>query len=153
MKDISVILEKALSLADEYDSKLVSDEIEKIPNIWCRLEDDSNLKWYLISKSDGETVIKYYGYLSAEFPVALLIRDCPDNVLKILCNRGILQEELYERYSCKETVLEKYIENCILIDDRFLYDASIPFDEELFLKIDEGINYINPYNFKFDDIK
>ena len=45
------------------------------------------------------------------------------------------------------------MEDINLFDDRFLYDESFPFDEELFLKIDEGIRYINPYDFAFEDIK
>lgn len=152
MKDISLILKKAVLLLNGYDSKSVSHEIEKIPNIWCRLEDDSNLSWYLISKSDGESVIEYYGYLSAIYPVALLMKECPKDIYKLLSEKGVLFEEYCERYSCEESILRRYVGDINFIDDRFLYDESIPFDEELFLKIDEGIRYINPYNFAFNDI-
>ena len=153
MKDISLILEKAFLLSNGYDSKLVSYEIEKISNIWCRLEDDSNLNWYLISKSDGKSVIEYYGYLSAKYPVALLMKTCPKDIYKLLLAKGVLFEEYSERYSCKENILRRYVGDINLIDDSFLYDESMPFNEELFLKIDEGIRYINPYNFAFEDIK
>lgn len=153
MKDISLILGKAVLLLNGYDSKLVSHEIEKIPNIWCRLEDDSKLNWYLISKSNGKSVLGYYGYLSVKYPVALLMKDCPKDICKLLSEKGVLIEEYCERYSCEENTLRRYVEDLNLIDDRFLYDESIPFDEELFLKIDEGTRYINPYDFAFDDIK
>ena len=153
MKDISLILKKAVLLLNGYDSKLVSHELEKMPNIWCRLEDDSNLNWYLISKSDGKSVIEYYGYLSKKYPVALLMKDCPKDICKLLSQRGVLLENYCERYSCEESILRKYVGNINFIDDRFLYDERIPFDEESFLKIDEGISYINPYNFAFGDIK
>lgn len=153
MKDISLILKKAVLLSNGYDSKSVSYEIEKIPNIWCRLEDDSNLSWYLISKSDGKSVIEYYGYLSTIYPVALLMKECPKDICKLLSEKGVLLEEYCERYSCEGSVLRGYVGDIKFIDDRFLHDGSIPFDEELFLKIDEGIRYINPYNFAFDDIK
>lgn len=153
MKDISLILKKAILLFNGYDSKSVSYKIEKIPNMWCRLEDDSNLSWYLISKSDGKSVIEYYGYLSTIYPVALLTKECPKDIYKLLSKEGVLLEAYCERYSCEESILRKYVGDINFIDDRFLYDESIPFDEELFFKIDEGIKYINPYNFTFDDIK
>ena len=62
MKDISQTLELALTLNINYDSKLVADELGKIPNIWCKLEDDSKFNWYLISRSNGKIIEQYYGY-------------------------------------------------------------------------------------------
>lgn len=38
-------------------------KIEGVSDTWCKLEDDSNLKWYLISKIDGKSVI----YIIGEF--------------------------------------------------------------------------------------
>ena len=84
MKDISLILKKAILLSNGYDSKLISQEIEKIPNIWCRLEDDSNFNWYLISKSNEKTIIEYYGYLSAKYPIALFMEKCPKEIYQLL---------------------------------------------------------------------
>lgn len=153
MKNISLILEKAVLSSEGYDSRLVAHEIEKIPNVWCRLEDDSNLRWYLLSTNNGKSVVGYYGYLSTKFPVALLMKDCPFNIRKLLSKNEVLLEEYCDRYSCDENILKKYVGDRVLIDDRFLYDDRIPFDEEAFLKIDEGISYLNPYNFAFDDIK
>ena len=137
-------------MSKEYDSKSVAHEIEKISNTWCRLEDDSNLNWYLISKSNGKSVIECYGYLSAKYPISLLMKECPKDIYQLLAEKGVLIEEYCERYSCEESVLKEYIGDTNLIDDRFLYDESIPFDEEIFSKIDEGIRYINPYNFAFE---
>lgn len=153
MKDISVILEKAVLSMDGYDSKLISYEMEKEFDIWCRLEDDSNLRWYLISKNNGRTVTEYYGYLSEKYPVALLMKNCPKNIYALLLEKGILVEEYCKRYSCEEKILKKYVGDIKFIDDRFLYDDKMPFNEEIFLLIDEGVRYINPHNFAFDDIK
>lgn len=153
MKDISRILEKAISMSSGYNAKLISDQIEKIPNIWCRLEDDSNLKWYLISESNGKSVIKYYGYLSVQFPIAILKRNCPKSIYNLLLEKNIVLEDFCERYSCEKSILRNLLIDVNLIDDRFLYDDNFPFDEEAFLKIDEGIKYINPYNFTFNDLK
>lgn len=153
MKDISQLLEKASLEANQYDSKHISRAIEKVPNIWCRLEDDSNFNWYLIGKNDGESVVSYYGYLSSKFPVALLTEDCPDAVYRILSVSGISIDKYCKRYSCRADVLRRYVNDIELIDDSFLYDDSLQFDEEIFLKIDEGTRYINPRNFSFDEIK
>lgn len=155
MKDITDILKKAVSLKDNYNSQMVADEIEKLSSIWCRLEDDSNLRWYLISESNGKTVVKYYGYLCVKYPIAFLMDDCPPEIIKIIKRKNILCEKFYEKLSCSPEVLSKYIDasDVDFIDDSFLNDDSIPFDEELFLKIDEGIVYLNPYNFTFENIK
>lgn len=79
----------------------------------------------LISKNDGKSVVEYYGYLSVKFPVALLLKNCPNNIRKLLIENKVLLEEYCERYSCDETILKKYIEDKVLIDDRFLYDEYI----------------------------
>ena len=153
MKDISNLFEKASSMSEQYNARFISSIIEKVPEVWCRLEDDSELNWYLISKNNGKSVVSDYGYLSSEFPIALLMKECPDEIYKILSDNGILIEEYCDRYSCEEKILRRYVGDINLIDDRFLYDESMPFDEELFLIIDEDITYIKPYNFSFEDIK
>jgi len=155
MRDISSTFERAIKNKANYNSRLVSKEIEKIPNIWCRIEDDSRRSWYTISLSNGKTVMEDYGYLSCSFTVALLKDNCPQIIYDILCKHNILCERLCELFSCEPEILEQYIDtqDIALIDDRFMEDDSIPFDEEVFLSIDEGINYINPYRFAFDDIK
>ncbi len=155
MRDISSVFERATKNKGNYNPRLVSKEIEEIPNIWCRIEDDSSRNWYTISLINGKTVIEDYGYLSCSFTVALLKDNCPQIIYDILCKHNILCEKLCALFSCDPKVLEQYIDiqEIALIDDRFMEDDSIPFDEELFLKIDEGISYINPYKFTFEDIK
>lgn len=153
MKDISIVLERASSMENRYDAKYISRMVEQIPQVWCRLEDDSNFNWYLISKSNGKSVISYYGYLSSRFPVALLKGECPHEIYRQLSENGILIDEYSERYSCNENVLRRYVDDIVFIDDRFLYDESISFDEQAFSQIDEGIKYINPYSFTLEEIK
>ncbi|MDO5558751.1 MAG: hypothetical protein Q4F95_04045 [Oscillospiraceae bacterium] len=153
MKDISEIFNEAISKSFQYNSKNVSNELENIPNIWCRLEDDSQMNWYLISETDGKSVKSYLGYLSKKYPVALLYIKCPQKVKELLKDNKILVDEYNDRYSCDENILKKYVDNVVMIDDRFLYDDKIPFDVDKFLIIDEGIQYINPYNFSIESIK
>lgn len=153
VKDISVTLEKAMKLSNGYHAENISYKIEKIKNVWCRLEDDSDRNWYLISKSNGKSVIKYYGYLSVKFPIALLMKCCTTDIRNLLLKNNVILEKYCKGYCCNENILKQYTENKIFIDDRFLYDEDIPFNEEIFLKIDEGVQYINPYHFTFGDIK
>lgn len=145
-------MEQAILLSKEYNSEALARKIEKIPSIWCRLEDDNNFNWYLISKSNKKSVLKYYGYLSTKFPVALLMKNCPSSIYKLLQKNKIFIEQYCKRYSCKESILKQYVTGKIFIGDSFLYDENLVFNEELFLKIDEGIIYLNPHNFSFDDI-
>lgn len=154
MRNLSKILGEAVEKASKYNSRIISKEMENIPNIWCRLEDDSRGKWYLISEMDGKSVKKYFGYLSHEYPVALLFDECPHEVKELLKEKQVLLDKYNDNYSCDENILKNYIdEDIIMLDDRFLSDETILFDEETFLRIDEGIEYINPYNFSFESIK
>lgn len=153
MKDISKVMQAAIEKSDTYNSETISKKLEKYHEIWCRLEDDTNMNWYLISETDGKSVKRYLGYLSHKFPIAFLYENCPQEIKEYLHNENILLEEYVDRYSCKENILKQYIDNVKMIDDRFLYDDTIPFNEDVFLEIDEGIQYINPYDFSFDSIK
>ena len=98
MKDITLVFEKAIAFRNGYNSKQIASEIEMNADSWCRLEDDSNLKWYLISKNNGKTIIKYYGYLSRMYPVAIMMEDCPNEILKILFNSEVIVEKYYVNY-------------------------------------------------------
>lgn len=153
MKDISKVMQDAIEKSDTYNSEMISKKLEKFHEIWCRLEDDTNMNWYLISETDGKSVKRCFGYLSQKFPVAFLYENCPQEIMEYLQNENILLEEYVDRYSCKENILKQYIDNVKMIDDRFLCDDTIPFDEDVFLEIDKGIQYINPYDFSFDSIK
>lgn len=151
MKDISFVFEKAISISEGYNSKIIASAIEMNSNAWCRLEDDSNLKWYLISKHNGKSVVEYYGYVSYMFPVAVIMNNCPKKIVQIIEDCDILIEKYYNRYMCNEKILSKFVDKPLL-DDRFLFNDKIPFDEEIFTAIDEGVDYINPYNFKFEEL-
>lgn len=153
MKDISNILNEAIKKSNKYNLEIISNELENMPNLWRRLEDDSQMNWYLISETDGKSVKSYLGYLSKKYPVALLYEKCPQEIKEYLKRKEILFDEYRDSYSCDENILKQYIDDVIMIDDRFLYDETIPFDEEKFLMIDEGIQYVNPYNFSFESIK
>lgn len=151
MKDITLAFEKAIAFRNGYNSKKIAFEIETNTDSWCRLEDDSNLKWYLISKTNGESIIKYYGYLSRMYPVAIMMDNCPKEILNILFKSEVIVEKYCEKYSCDEKILSQFVDK-LLVDDGFLYNDKIPFDEELFNVIDDGGEYINPCGFRFEDL-
>lgn len=154
VKDISNIMRDAIEKSDNYNSRNISKDMEQeFHQVWCRLEDDSNWNWYLISETDGITVKKYWGYLSKKYPIAFLYDSCPEEIRYFLQRKRIIMEKYQDRYSCEETILKQYVSHMKMIDDRFLYDETIPFDEEKFLEIDTGIEYINPMNFSFESIK
>lgn len=111
------------------------------------------MHWYLISESNGKTIQKYFGCLSKQYPIALLCESCPNNIKDYILHEKILIDEYRDRYSCEKKVLKQYVNDVIMLDDRFLYNESFPFDDEVFLEIDEGIQYINSYDFSFESIK
>lgn len=153
MNDLTEIFSKAIENKDRYNSLEVSKQLGKLDNVWCRIEDDSNRKWYLISETDGKSVKTYFGYLSCDYPVSLLFENCPKNVIDCLEDNKVLITEYDDRYSCRDDILGYFIDNIPIIDDRFLRDESIPFDTETFLLIDDGLKYVSPYDFSFESLK
>ncbi len=151
IKNITDIMREAVKNSEGYRFEKIAKELEQIPNIWCTDDYDSNGKWYIISRSDGKTVIEDYGYLSSEYPIAFLFDTCPKEVREKLLDNQVLIDDYSEKCCCDEEVLGKYI-NKRFLDDRFMYDYNLPFNEEVFIEIDDGACYINPYNFCFTDL-
>ena len=151
IKNITHIMHEAVKIAEGYHFRTIDSELEQLPNIWCRVDDDSNRNWYIISRSNGKSAIEDYGYLSREYPIAFLFDTCPKAVCDILLNNQVLVDAYSERCCCDENVLRKYTKKRLL-DDRFMYDYDFPFNEEIFLEIDGGQCYINPYDFCFDEL-
>lgn len=152
MKDVSKSFEKAILLSKEYDVRILENKIEQLQNIWCFLDYDSNYDWYVVGKNNGDSLIEDYAYLSTKFPIVLVRKNCPKNVYNLFLENNIVIEEFCENYCCDENILKHYVTHIALINDNFMYDENIEFNMETFYKIDEGINYINPYNFSFWDI-
>lgn len=152
MKDVSKSFEKAILLLKEYDVSILENKIEQLENIWCFLDYDSNYDWYVVGKNNGVSIIEDYAYLSTKFPIVLVNKNCPENIYNLFLESNIVIEELCEKYCCDENILKHYVTHIPLINDNFMYNENIEFDMEMFYKIDEGINYINPYNFSFWDI-
>lgn len=151
VKDLTSAFEKAIAFRTGYNSEQIASDIETNTDCWCRLEDDSNLKWYLISQNNGTTVTEYYGYLSRMYPIAIMMENCPNKILKILFDSKVIVENYYDKYKCDEKILGQFVDKDI-IDDCFLYNDKIPFNKELFNAIDEGVEYINPCGFRLEEL-
>ena len=153
MNDITEIFKKAVFMSDEYDKHKIAYEIEKNKNIWCEPTDDWGYLWYLISESDGKSDQEYYGYLSVLYPVALIMDNCPEFIINDLKKNNILIAKFEEPFSCSEEVLKLYTSDVNILDDRFLDDCNFELDDERLYYIYEGIPYITPYSFTFDEIR
>ena len=152
MKDVTEIFRKAIDNQLEYHYRTVRFALESDPEIWCMHDPDTNEKWSFIGRTDGNyNMVEIYGYICDNLPVALLKDNCPEKIKKILEKCKVFFTSFDEELSCEESVLRNYLTNVLIIDDRFLEDESLPFDNEAFDKITDGCRYTTPYRFAFED--
>lgn len=52
-----------------------------------------------------------------------------------------------EIFCCQPEGLSEFFRSAVWIDDDFLSDPAVPFDEKAFLRIDSGVRYLNPSHF------
>lgn len=152
MKDVTEVFGKALDRSGACLYATVRYALEKLDDIWCLADSDTNEKWAYIGRTDGECLTEYYGLICEAYPVALLNDDCPDIIKAVLDKCGVEYTAFDEELSCDESILRHYITDTLMIDDRFLEDDSLPFDQEAFDLIVDGRRYITPYRFAFDDL-
>lgn len=150
IKDLTDIFIKGIINSADYNPKDIENKLEDLPNIWCRMCDDSLCNWYLISRSNAKDVAEYYGWLSCRFPVALIMENCPDNIRQLLNENGVITDDFSRKCSCDEDILRQYApQSCLhIIDDSKLIDGRISFDSEEFITIC-SYYYTEPYDFDF----
>ncbi|MCM1507784.1 MAG: hypothetical protein NC177_11720 [Ruminococcus flavefaciens] len=152
IKDVTETFRNGILNAENYHFKDIQRKLESLPDIWCMADHDSHRYWYYIGWTDGEVLTEYFGLLSRYFPVALLMKNCPDNVHRLLEENGIFTDDFSRRCSCDEEILKQYApEDIHIIDDRKLLDGSISFDSWDF-EIICSHYYTDPYDFDFYDI-
>lgn len=98
-----------------------------------------------------------YGYLSIQYPVALIKENCPEIIRRILAENNILFTELEEPMRCNEDILRKYVDRRLIDESAFL-NGNFSFDDERFdfilNRIETGYScYIDASNFMFNDIR
>ncbi len=152
MKDVTTLFGSALDRSGSYLYTSVRSALEADNDIWCLADSDTNEKWAYIGKTDGESLTEYYGILCEAYPVAFLYDTCPCKIKAVLDKCGVEYTAFDEELSCDEAILHHYITDTLIIDDRFLEDDSLPFNQEAFDMIVDGRRYLTPYKFAFDDL-
>lgn len=148
IKDLTDIFRKGILNSAGYNPEIIEHQLENLPNI-CLWYDDWHFSWYYIYIKDEKGVEEDCGFLSRHFPVALLMKNCPDNVCNLLKNNNIFTDDFSRRCSCDEEILKQYApEELSIVDDRKLLDGRISFDSKEF-EIICSYYYTDPYDFDF----
>ncbi|MDE5582833.1 MAG: hypothetical protein K2J08_03920 [Ruminococcus sp.] len=159
MKDYTEIFSRAIELSNGVDMEKVRKDIERTNGIYCDDDDEwCSYNWYYIGKREGYCCVDKFGYLSHYFPVALLLKNCPDSIKKVLSDNGILFTELIEPMSCDEEILKKYvISHKKIFNENFLDDGNFSFSDERYEMVLERLetgyqSYIDAGGFTFHEI-
>lgn len=153
MKDYTEIFSKAIELSSGYDVKKIAVIINAIGDNYCGESGEwGHENWYILDNPE-----KIYGYLSVDYPVALIKENCPDIIKSVLTENNILFTEFEQPMRCKEDILQKYVENLVADDYVLFNDSEFPFADERFRPIFEMLttdvhHHINADNFMFYDI-
>lgn len=155
MKDYTEIFSKAIELSSGYDIKKIAVIINAIGDNYCGESGEwGSYNWYLLDNPKN-----IYGYLSVDYPVALIKENCPDVIKSVLTENNILFTELEEPMCCNEDILRKYVctRRRVIDESAFLNDGNFSFDDERFdmilYRIETGSRlYIDASNFVFYDI-
>ena len=154
MKDYTEIFSKAIEISSGYDIKKIAIIINEIDDNYCGESGEwGGYNWYILDNPKN-----IYGYLSVDYPVALIKESCPDIIKSVLSENNILFTEFEEPMCCNEDILRKYVYTRRVIDESaFLNDGDFSFDDEKFElilnRLETGWScYIDASGFVFDDI-
>lgn len=151
MKDYTEIFSKAIELSSGYNIKNIAKIINSTDDEWC------TYLWYDLCKKTADNKMgDNYGYLSVEYPVAIIKENCPDIIKRILAENNILLTEFEEPMCCNEDIFRKYINRRVIDESAFL-NGDFSFDDERFDfildRIETGMPcYVDASDFMFDDI-
>lgn len=159
MKDYTEIFLKAIELSSGYRVKNIAKIINSTENYYCGDYDEwGHYNWYYIAgKYKDHMILGDYGYLSIQYPVALIKENCPEIIRCILAENNILFTELEEPMRCNEDTLRKYVDRRVIDESDFL-NGNFSFDDERFELILDRLEtghscYIDASDFIFDDIQ
>ena len=162
MKDYTEIFSKAIDLSTGYDIKKISNIINSISNNYGCEEDGEwgEYFWYLLCEvTPDNMIVDIYGYLSKNYPIALIKENCPDIIKHNLAENNILVTDFEEPMCCNEDILRYYVcrSRRIIDENIFLNNGDFSFDDERFdmilYRIETGSHfYVDAGNFMFDDI-
>lgn len=160
MKDYTEIFAKAIMLKSDYNAKSVGQVINAQGDLNFGDFDEWVIEyWYLLSPKKITGHKEYYGYLSSEYPIALLSERCPDKLKNILDENKILHTKLEEPLSCDENILKQYVHHKMVFDESlFLNKCDFSFDDERFGMVLERLEngfqrYVDSGNFMLNEIR
>lgn len=155
--DYTEIFSKAIQLKSQYIFSDIKNLINAHNNFYCGDWDDwADIDWYRLTSRSGD--YKSYGFLCAEYPIALLSDDCPEELQHLLDEIGILNTKLQEPMCCDEKILKQYVHYRMVFDERFIDNCNYSFDDERFLAVLERLEtghkrYIDSGDFTMDEIR
>ncbi len=160
MKNYTEIFSKAIDLSPQYDIDKISDIINSIGDNYCGTDDEwCSYNWYyLCRETENNLLTDIYGYLSAEYPIALIKENCPEIIISVLAENNILFTEFEEPMCCNEDILRKYVHGrCVINESAFLNNGDFSFEDDRFELILQRLEtgrqyYIDAENFMFSDI-
>lgn len=150
MNDLTEIFNKGIVESQNYNKYSVVNKLNTLYNINCSDADRRN--WCLIWETASDNSIVICGYLSQYYPVAILDTNCRNDLLKLLSELKISIANFEEPFCCDENILKKYAPYTQIIDDRFLEKEDFSLDDERLYYIYQGIKYVTPYCFSFNEI-
>jgi len=159
MKNYTEIFSQALKMKEGYDVKKLKKIIDSQNEFHCGDYDEwADNYWYMLTPQQMKSYDEYYGYLSLEYPIALLSENCPDKLKSLLSENGILHSLWEEPLSCDENILKQYVHDKIVFDEHFVDSCDYSFDDERFFwlmqKYETGFqNYIDAGCFMFSEIR
>ena len=81
MKNYTEIFSQALKMKEGYDVKKLKKIIDSQNEFHCGDYDEwADNYWYMLTPQQMKSYDEYYGYLSLEYPIALLSENCPDKL-------------------------------------------------------------------------
>ena len=159
MKDYTEIFTRAIELKHRYDFRTVQLQINAHDDLQCGDWDDwTDNRWYRLCPKIPCGYDKCYGFICAEYPIALLSIHCPAELKQLLDELCILNTELIEPMHCDEEILKLFVPRQIVFDESFMDNGDFSFDDERFFwvcqKLDTGHqSYIDAGCFNMNDIR
>lgn len=160
MKDYTEIFSEAINISSGYNIEKICNIINSIGNNYCGTDDEwCDYNWYYLCKeTESNQLFDVYGYLSREYPVALIKKNCPEIIISVLAENKILFTEFEEPLCCDQDILRRYVHFKRVIDESAFLNGGFAFDDERFELILQRIEngrqyYIDAGNFMFDEIQ
>lgn len=157
--DYTGLFTQAIAQEGQYCFAEVQRKINALSGMHCGDWDDwADNRWYRLCPRTPCAYEKCYGFLCAEYPVALLTEHCPSELTHLLDICGVLYAALQEPMSCNEHILRQYVRSHEVFDEHFLdTEALSPDDTRLLLvlkRLETGEkSYIDASCFTMQEIR